>query len=742
MMSKRKSENDPKTLVEYYDWTQRLPLITAVAFVLALALVMVRATCGEFLREAFDAVPGGAAAPHTGMPNTTLWLDLFCMFPAVLVLIRRALDRSYILRFTPAHAMILLLAIWALCSTFWSADKFAAIVTAFHFLSAAVVCWAASQLVRSWQRLRVVAALCAAVLAIVCAHGILYRTVELQDLQRMVERDKDAILKERNWTEDSFAWKQFQRKVVAGEMIGFYTSPNTTAAMVILLGVVTAALAAQRIRDRDEWAWPAILLLLMLPACYVLYYTGTRAALVTPILAAGLIFVGWKFGARFAQRRVTFFVAACAFATLVAAAIIGHGIYHGTLFHDSLTFRWKYWLGSFSVFQERWLFGVGYSNFGSSYLAHRVQSAAEEIKDPHNIFVRSFVELGVIGGALMIGFLARTAWEITRPISPPTPTSPTHTNVGQAAVIAIVATIGAIICSIDFSSDGAYVFTELLRRLLYLGIAILVLAAGVIRNKHRLELDDRPAPLLLIGMITAVAVFFVHNLIDFAFWESGPMHVTALLIGALIGVRGESLAGRKKWNRTAVALAGVGLTAWLMAMFGLVVPLADAERRAQRADDALRANELRRAISGYKAAFDNAPIKNADYAFRAGRALLIENRDSEEAYVWLSQAIATNPRDAGYRLTRASSRLLATPERRDLVGALEDFASAIAIDPNNLQSRLDYASTLEAAGKKSEAAAQYDEVIKRNELYDATEPKRLAKEEIEKLKVHAAQLRR
>ena len=59
-------------------------------------------------------------------------------------------------------------------------------------------------------------------------------------------------------------------------------------------------------------------------------------------------------------------------------------------------------MGSLAVFKEHPMLGVGWSNFGLHYLAHRLGQAPEEIKDPHNFLVRFFTELGLVGGVLVI----------------------------------------------------------------------------------------------------------------------------------------------------------------------------------------------------------------------------------------------------------------------------------------------------------------------------------------------------
>src|SRR3982751_3922339 len=76
-------------------WPARLEWF---ALGLALALVIARGTMQEFLREPFDVLPGAEAAPRAPGPAASLGLDLLCCVPALLVLVRRAIDGRFALR--------------------------------------------------------------------------------------------------------------------------------------------------------------------------------------------------------------------------------------------------------------------------------------------------------------------------------------------------------------------------------------------------------------------------------------------------------------------------------------------------------------------------------------------------------------------------------------------------------------------------------------------------------------------
>ena len=79
-----------------------------------------------------------------------------------------------------------------------------------------------------------------------------------------------------------------------------------------------------------------------------------------------------------------------------------------------------------------------------------------------------------------------------------------------AIAIPVIAVLLLAVSTIDFGIAMSkpqdkiqYLTTELLRKLLYLGLLIIVFAAGAVRSAKTAELDDRPAPLLLLGLIAA-----------------------------------------------------------------------------------------------------------------------------------------------------------------------------------------------------------------------------------------------
>lgn len=718
--------------------------LTQIAFVLSMGLVVARATMGDFSRSrgmAFSDAPRGAGVA------AGIGLDLLCCLPALLVFTRRVMDRQYVLRWSWAVAPLAALSMWGVLSTFWASDKFSALCFGFHLIGATALLFAGVQLVRSWLRLRMVGAILFGLLLAYFMHSIFFRLVDVPGTKTYFEEHRAEILKQQGIS-DPFAIKQFENKVLAGELLGFFSSANSMAAVVVLLMVVALGLGGQRILDeREDALGIAIVVAAAGLGGWMIYWAQSKTAAVTPVIAVAAVVAAWRWREEIGKSARKLFWLGLAAVVLAGAAVIGHGMFHKSLPGASLTFRWNYWVGSMRLVAQHPLAGVGLDNFGLNYLGVRLPVASEEVKDPHNFLVKYLTELGVVGAVLVMAWMLRMGWEMTRPVVPAMTMAKAMAGkeskayqgprvIGMFAAIAGVAMAINVFCSIDFRADPGFIVNEILSRTGMFAVLLIGATVAAIKSLREPELDARPAPLLLYAMLAALGVFVIHNLIDFSMSEAGALMLFSSLVGSVLGVRHPSMAGEKRRTAvTAVALA-VLMLAWIVACGFVWVPTARAESTARDGELALRTNRPGEAMRLFNEAHQLQPL-NADYAYKAAQAGMSNPHFNPVALDLMGIAIRENPLEVVYYLTRAHYLLKSPEAEARRVEIKKDFARAVELNLNDVQIRLEYADALadfKTREDRAEAVRQYEEALRFNSLLKEDEPKRLHGDRVEEIR--------
>ncbi len=654
---------------------------------------------------------------------------------------------------------------WLMVSPLWAADKFAAVVSGAHVASALVFLASTGQLVRTWGRLRIVAAATLGIFFLLLLHGLWWWRIDLPELRDFAHEHTEQMLRSLNKEPGSRDAEQLQKNVESGAPTGFSVSTNTYAALLVLLGVTSFGVAMQRRADGEGWAWVMPVVGSFPLFAILIRLTQSKAAYLTPVIGAAALWGLAHFGARLAQLgRRAYFMGVGLF-LLGIAAVVGHGIAHGTLPTDSMAFRWNYWVASARLFKAHPFIGVGWDNFGAQYLAYRLPVAPEEIRDPHNFLVRAFVELGIVGGGFLVAWLARWVWEVTQHKTKPTSGAGTADSLAspgkrEALPLLTLAAAGmllSVLISFDWQAQSAFLVFEGIKRVVF-GVG---LAGGLLLGAMRAGgacLERRDCPWVFRAMCVALALFMAHNLVDFSLFEPGPMTVVALLAGAVWGVSlrdpaATSVQRRRRWTEYATLAAGA--IGWLVIAAAVVIPVAAAEGDAQNGHEEFRmAVELSRAGTpeARNAAADHAAIAardyhdagsvvryNADYAFQEAQADEM-TRDPGSARPALDRAIAVDPSSATYRLARArlyTDILLPVIASRATTPSLiaqkseaqalvrNDFDAALRLDPNNVEARLAFAKALEQFGDAKAAAGQYEKALWYNAQLSKEENKRL-----------------
>lgn len=737
LMSRKQADSGAKNQIAP---REGLTWLTRLAFALALVAGAARALVLQFIREPFAAVPSVELAPRAAGPATALLLDLFCWLPLLLVLARGVLDQHYRVRWTLAQKIMVALGGWMALSIIWSADRFAAMISAADFVSMLALVWALSQTTDTPRRLRLLVAGVFALLLAYVACGLEYRLVDLPELRQQFLQNREQILRERGMEPGAFAARQFEQKVLAGDLGCFASSPNSYAAALLMMSLATAGLAIQRWRDRDATGWVLALLAPLPLSLLMIWFAHSRTSML--MVVGGILLFGATglLGGWLSRRwRLAYWIGVGGF-LLASLAVIGHGWAHGSLLEKSLTFRWYYWTGAAKLVHHWPITGVGWANFGQFYPQVRGVLATEEVQDPHNFIVRFFVELGLVGGLLLIAWMARLWWELIRP-SPAPMQDRTTTHRGMRSLIGLGIVIAAVqlLATVDLAADPSWVTLQVIRRIVLALILVVGLAIVAMRSLQDESMDARPAPWARTGLLIALGVFLLQNLIDFAMFESGPMFVFALVLGGAWGAR---LSANPQPNARGRMLLswisfGIALVVWIGVAI-LWARTAGAEMFSRAADRAVVQSQFDAAQRRYAGAFDMMPM-NGEYAYRAATAAAYAQEPLSIIDSLTDQAIAANPRRAAYHLFNAQLQLAqANP---DVAEIMTSFDRAIRLDPQSVQLRLDFARALQLLGKNQEAIDQYSAALKIDEQLPADEPKRLSAERRREIETTLARLR-
>lgn len=726
--------------VQSADPVEQSPLylswLTAVAFVVILCLVVARAMMLEADHDLTSTVHGAG-------PTSALVLDLLCALMAMIPVVRRIFDPNYRLQLTWSHAAISGIATWMALSVLWAGNRFSAALEASHFIAGLAVLFAASQLVRNWTRVRLVAAILIGLLGAQICNGLMYRLSEWPSTVEYFEQNKAQILQEHGWQSGDFAARQFEHKLKSGELMGYTASPNSYAALLAMLCIIAMGWVIQKWTERQgqDWAMIGLIALAIVFAAGMIILTDSKAGVATPLLAVAGFVALRLLGKRLrAHARLAYWLGVALFIIAVAATI-GHGLAHHRLFIESLTFRWWYWVGSFAMFKIHPWLGVGWGNFGEHYLHFRLPIASEQIKDPHDFFVRFATELGVVGLALAVAWMGRLWWELTRPTAPVAAVQQpsTSTSLQNKALMGWIFLVVAggfgisLIAATDWSQSQSYILLELMRRGIYFAVMYILATIAAVRSLETPQWDQRPAPWILLAMILAAGLFLLHNLIDFSLFGTGPMMVFMLVAGSALGARlagrpGQTAAAHPAARTTAALSFAVAAIAWLGALIFLYAPTADAEQLAVEGQRAAEARHYARAAQLMRAAFSRQPL-NGDYAFQASQILQTAGDPPEIVIDELNRAIKADPFDASRYLQRAELELRrGTPDRARIGG---DFRKAIDLDPQDMDAHLRFAQVLEQWNQPKAAKEQYQAALRINDALEKGDPHRLSQDRID-----------
>ncbi|MCD6378198.1 MAG: O-antigen ligase family protein [Planctomycetes bacterium] len=371
--------------------------------------------------EAVNATPVGPIPlkPPTELARAGLSMILLVGF--VLWLMAKALQREALIRTEPIFIALLgLFIIWVFISAREAIDKRGALTGAFTQVSILLAAAAVMDLVRDKIRRILLVIILASLAGTMGIKALLEFFYEIPQRKEAYQTDPAGQLAQIGITPNTPAAKMFEKRVFDKAVLGYFGLANVFASLLVMIIPAAAGLGIEKLStalrlyksnppERGQVHLPTLsallssmIVLIGTAAVFLTRSKGGIIAYVIAIILAGLII--WK--RTFFKRNLRkILITSIVLIIAASAVVILYGKLHNGLPTRSMQVRWEYWIGAIRVIKDSPIFGVGPGGFGEAYLAHRLETAAEAVKSPHNFILHAATQYGIVGGIIYIAIL-------------------------------------------------------------------------------------------------------------------------------------------------------------------------------------------------------------------------------------------------------------------------------------------------------------------------------------------------
>ena len=357
-------------------------------------------------------------------------------------------------------------------------------------------------------------------------------------------------LQKLNIEPDSLKHWMYEHRLYSKDIRGFLMTSNSAASFFLLSVFAALGLCIEAFRERKQpesltaFVCYGLAFLLILGGLVLTQSKGGIGAFVIGVIL--LVALGF-FGKRLWKYRIALGVLLLVGIVLAGAGIIAYGCEHGRLpGGNSMLVRWQYWQSTARMIGDHVWTGVGGGNFQFLYPLYKAPAASETIQDPHNFILSLLSQYGPLG---LLAFFAAVLWPLFKcmqvQFSETDLDVPTAPSFGKKLWIAFLAVplcvflfIRPMLVDVNFlyqpadERAAAYV-------VLYLFPAgVFVLAFGLLCAVAMGDVSSQKRNhFLTIAIICGIVAVLIHNLVDFAIFETGVWNVFWLFIAILVACR-------------------------------------------------------------------------------------------------------------------------------------------------------------------------------------------------------------
>jgi len=543
----------------------------------------------------------------------------------------------------------------------------------------------------------------------------------------------------------SFTHMLFEQRLLSKGIHGFFTTSNSAGsfALLTLFGafVLFAGEFAHRRLDDSVAA--------RLVACggaagiiaFGLVISTSKGAITAAFIATSMFFAYLRCRLWVRAHRTGVLIACILLILALCSLVVAYGSAHGRLpGGNSMLVRWQYWQASAQMFVDHPVTGVGPGNFVYFYPRYKPACALETVADPHNFPLSILTQYGPLG---LVGFLVLVLAPLSSIVfSPAGPLQEQDHRRQQrfwppaTMLLVLISAVLLIVRSIfikmpEFAPARE---REAAAIMLYVMPVAIFVVGFLLAMTGRVSHQTGGINVAVAGLVCALLGVLIHNLADFAIFESGIYTAFWAVMACVIALqrwqhpRPEFVMEPAFYEKLVLVAAG-GILIWVFFRHALV-PVAGSVPGIERARQAASCGRFEQAHGLLAVAAEQdrlspiAPAMNGQlylYQFESGAPdacnLLYSARTN------LLEAIKRNPADFRHFESLTDVYVLLADvstgwqKQGSLSRAFGSASRATELYPGSGRLRFRLAEIAERLNKPGLACEQYKKAVEIEESY-------------------------
>jgi len=431
---------------------------------------------------------------------------------------------------------------------FFAANKRAAITGYVTLLAPVLMAIVLVQILDSPGKVRLVLTTVVA-LGVVCV----YQCAEqfFYTNQMMIEQYQESpemVLEPLGIEAGTFTHMLFEHRLLSRGVHGFFTTSNSAGsfALLTLFGAIVLFIGEFARRRLDESAAARLFACGVAAALIVfgLLITGSKGAIAAAIISMVMFFAYVHRGRWIRAHRAGVLITCVLFMLVVGCLAVVYGSAHGRLpGGNSMLVRWQYWRASAQMIADHPATGVGPGNFVYFYPRYKPASALETVADPHNLGLSMLTQYGPLG---LVGFLVLVLAPLSSVMFSPAARGLEQERQRQrrfwppALVLLILISAVLLIVRPTFikmpalappGERGAAALMLYLMPVAAFVLGFLLATAGTVSS------ETGGVNMALAALVCGLLGVLIHNLVDFAIFESGVYTSFWVVIACVIALQ-------------------------------------------------------------------------------------------------------------------------------------------------------------------------------------------------------------